>query len=93
MNYQTAKDTFEELKNFEGKATFQGEETKISFFVLVPQDEAGKITHDTLTSTYNANSSFEIEGSHSQPYTILGVNAEEGKIVNDPDYFMKLLVW
>lgn len=93
MKYLTAKDTFEELKNFEGRAMFQGEETKISFFVLVPEDEADKVTPDTLTSTYNANSSFEIEGSHNQSYTILGVNTEEGKIVNDPDYFMKLLVW
>ena len=67
MKYQTAKDAFEELKNFEGKATFQGEETKIDFFVLVPEEDAGNVNAESLTTTYNAGTSFEIEGSHGQP--------------------------
>jgi hypothetical protein len=37
MKYQNAKDAFDELKNFEGKATFKGEETVIDLFVLLPE--------------------------------------------------------
>jgi hypothetical protein len=94
MNYQNAKDIFDELKNFEGKATFKGEETKIDYFVLLPRDELAQFDIDKFLDTHQSSGSFEIEGSHEdEPYTLIAVNLAEKSFSNDVDYFMKLLVW
>lgn len=93
MNYDNAKDAFEELKNFEGKADFQGEETIIDYFVLLPKDNIDDFNLETFLSQYTASGSFEIEGDHDVKYTIIGINKEVRKYSNDIDYFLKLLVW
>jgi len=94
MKYQNAKDVFEELKNFEGKATFQGEETVIEYFVLLPKDELAEFDINRFIELHRASGSFEIEGSHEgEEYTLIGVNATDGRYSDDVDYFMKLLVW
>ncbi|HYD92434.1 MAG TPA: hypothetical protein VEA37_13220 [Flavobacterium sp.] len=94
MKYQNAKDVFEELKNFDGKATFQGEETVIDYFVLLPKDELAGFDIKQFIATHQASGSFEIEGSHEdEAYTLIGINAAGNKYSNDVDYFLKLLVW
>lgn len=94
MKYQDAQDVFEELKNFEGKATFKGEETVIDYFVLLPKSEIEDFDINNFIERYQASTSFEIEGSHEgEAYTILGISIQEEKYSNDVDYFMKLLVW
>ena len=94
MNYQNAKDIFDELKNFEGKATFKGEDTVIDYFVLLPKDEITNLEINNFLETHQSSSSFEIEGRHDgEAYTLIGINLEEKRFSNDVDYFMKLLVW
>ena len=94
MKYQNAKDVFEELKNFEGKATFKGEETVIEYFVLLPKDELAGFDIKQFIATHKSTGSFEIEGAHEdEAYTLIGINATENKYSNDVDYFLKLLVW
>ncbi len=94
MNYQNAKDIFDELKNFEGKATFKGEDTVIDYFVLLPKDEITNLEINNFLETHQSSSSFEIEGRHDdEVYTLIGINLEEKRFSNDVDYFMKLLVW
>jgi len=94
MNYQNAKDIFDELKNFEGKATFKGEETVIDYFVLIPKDEILNFDIDKFLETHQSSGSFEIEGRHEdEAYTLIAVNSTGKKFSNDVDYFMKLLVW
>ena len=94
MNYQSAKEIFDELKNFEGKATFQGSATVIDLFVLLPQKEADEINPARFLDIHNASGSFEIEGDHDDDdYTIVGINTENHEYSNDMEYFRKLLVW
>lgn len=94
MNYQNAKDIFDELKNFEGKATFKGEDTVIDYFVLLPKDDITNLEINNFLETHQSSSSFEIEGRHDdEVYTLIGINLEEKRFSNDVDYFMKLLVW
>jgi len=93
MKYLNAKDAFDELQNFEGKATFKGEETIIDLFVLLPEDEALGIDIKDFVDKHQSSGSFEIEGDHNEPYTILAINLSELKWSNDTDYFMQLLVW
>lgn len=94
MKYQDAQDVFEELKNFEGKATFKGEETVIDYFVLLPKSEIENFNISNFIERYQASTSFEIEGSHEdEAYTILAISFQQEKYSNDVDYFMKLLVW
>ena len=93
MKYQNAKDAFEELKNFEGKATFKGEETIIDFFVLLPEEEAKDIELQDFLNHHQASGSFEVEGGHSEEYTILGINTSKPAYSNDSDYFLQMLVW
>ncbi|MNK07642.1 hypothetical protein D3C87_255570 [compost metagenome] len=94
MKYQDAQDVFEELKNFEGKATFKGEETIIDYFVLLPKNEIENFDIVNFIEHYQASTSFEVEGEHEkEDYTLVGINLEEAKYSNDVDYFMKLLVW
>jgi hypothetical protein len=94
MKYLDAKDVFEELKSFEGKATFKGENTIIDYFVLMPKTEIEDFDVKTFLETYQASTSFEIEGYHEkEPYTLIGINIDEERSTNDVDYFMKLIVW
>lgn len=94
MKYQDAQDVFEELKNFEGKATFKGEETIIDYFVLLPKDGIENFDVVNFIEHYQASTSFEVEGSHEkEDYTLIAINLEGEKYSNDIDYFMKLLVW
>ena len=94
MNYQNAKDIFDELKNFEGKATFKGEDTVIDYFVLLPKDEITNLEINKFLETHQSSSSFEIEGRHDgEAYTLIGLNLEKKRFSNDVDYFMKILVW
>lgn len=93
MKYQNAKDAFEELKNFEGKATFKGEETVIDLFVLLPEEEAKDIDIKEFLNNHQASGSFEIEGDHSHEYTIIGINTSIPSYSNDSDYFLQMLVW
>jgi hypothetical protein len=93
MKYQNAKDAFDELKNFEGKATFKGEETVIDLFVLLPEQEAQDINIKEFLNNHQASGSFEIEGDHSDEYTLIGINTSTSAHSNDTDYFMQLLVW
>ena len=92
MNYQNAKDAFDELKNFEGKATFRGEDTVIDYFVLLPRQGVEDLNLEPFLKQYTANSSFEIEGNHDEPYTIIAINTEDMKYNNDTDYFLTMLV-
>ena len=92
MNYQNAKDAFDELKNFEGKATFRGEDTVIDYFVLLPRQGVEDLNLEPFLEQYTANSSFEIEGNHDEPYTIIAINTEDMKYNNDTDYFLTMLV-
>lgn len=93
MKYQNAKDAFEELKNFAGKATFKGEETIIDLFVLLPKEEAKDINIKDFLSNHKASGSFEIEGDHTADYTIIGINVSSPDYSNDTDYFLQMLVW
>ncbi|AWH83687.1 hypothetical protein HYN59_00505 [Flavobacterium album] len=94
MDYQYAKDAFEELKNFEGKADFKGADTVIDYFVLLPKKEVEDIDINAFLETHQASGSFEIEGGHEdEKYTIIGINVAKAAYSNDVDYFMKLLVW
>lgn len=94
MKYLDAKDVFEELKSFEGKATFKGEETIIDYFVLLPKTGIENFDVKVFLDTYQASTSFEIEGSHEdESYTLLGINMDEERYANDVDYFMKMIVW
>jgi len=93
MTYNNAKDVFEELKNFEGKADFKGEKTIIDYFVLLPKDDVTNLNLEAFLEKYTASGSFEIEGDHDAAYTIIGINTSEMKYSDDTDYFMKLLVW
>lgn len=94
MKYLDAKDVFEELKSFEGKTTFKGEDVVIDYFVLLPKTDIEDFNVNTFLDTYQASTSFEIEGSHEgEPYTLIGINIDEERYSNDVDYFMKLLVW
>ena len=93
MKYLNAKDAFEELKNFEGKATFKGEETVIDIFVLLPADEAKDIKIKDFLDMHQSRESFEIEGDHSGEYTLLGINLRDLRYSDDTDYFMQLIVW
>jgi hypothetical protein len=94
MKYLDAKDVFEELKSFEGKATFKGENTIIDYFVLLPKTEIEDFDVKTFLETYQASTSFEIEGYHQkEPYTILGISIDGEHWSDDVDYFMRLIVW
>ena len=93
MKYQNAKDAFEELKNFEGKATFKGEETVIDFFVLLPEEEAKDMNIKDFLHNHQSSGSFEIEGTHSAEYIIIGINTSIPAYSNDTDYFLHMLVW
>lgn len=94
MKYLDAKDVYEELKSFEGKATFKGDETIIDYFVLLPKHDLDNFDINSFFDRYQASTSFEIEGSHeSESYTILGISITQEKYSNDLDYFMKLIVW
>jgi hypothetical protein len=94
MKYLDAKDVFEELKSFEGRTTFKGEETVIDYFVLLPKTDMKDFDIKFFFDTYQASTSFEIEGSHEdEPYTLIGVSMNQERYSNDVDYFMKLIVW
>jgi hypothetical protein len=93
MNYENAKDTFDELKNFEGRATFKGKETVIEYFVLLPRTELEDFSLERFLDHYTASGSFEIEGDHDAKYTIIGINAAKRIYSDDADYFARLLVW
>ncbi len=94
MDYQNAKDVFEELKNFEGKADFKGTDTVIDYFVLLPKKEIEGFDINAFLDIHQASGSFEVEGSHEdEKYTIIGINLAHMDYSNDVDYFMKLLVW
>lgn len=92
MKYQNAKDAFDELKNFEGKATFKGEDTVIDLFVLLTSDEAASIDIKEFVEHYQATGSFEVEGDNDQDYTLLGVNLGRPAYTNDTDYLLLLLI-
>lgn len=93
MNYLNAKDTFDELKNFEGKATFKGEDTVIDLFVLLPKADMADFNIAPFIAQHQATGSFEVEGGHDEPYTIIGINIKEEKYSDDAGYFMSLIVW
>lgn len=94
MDYQYAKDAFEELKNFEGKADFKGSDTVIDYFVLLPKSKLVGFDIETFLNTHQSTGSFEVEGGHEdEKYTIIGVSAVKHDYSNDVDYFLKLLVW
>ena len=94
MKYLDAKDVFEELKSFEGRTTFKGEDSVIDYFVLLPKAEIEDFDVKVFLDTYQASTSFEIEGSHEgEPYTLIAINMNEERYSNDVDYFMKMIVW
>lgn len=94
MKYLDAKDAFEELKSFEGRATFKGEETVIDYFVLLPKADIKDFNVKAFLDTYQASTCFEIEGSHEgEAYTLIAINMNEERYSNDVDYFMKMIVW
>lgn len=93
MQYDYAKDIFDELKNVEGKATFEGSETVIDYFVLLPKEELGDFSLEGFLKQYAANTSFEIEGNHELAYTIIGINAQIPEYTDDGDYLAKLTIW
>lgn len=94
MKYLDAKDVFEELKSFEGRTSFKGEETVIDYFVLLPKSDMKELDVKAFLDTYQASTSFEIEGSHEgESYTIIGISMNEERYSNDVDYFMKMIVW
>ncbi len=94
MDYQNAKDAFDELKNFEGKADFKGTDTVIDYFVLLPKNNLHGFDINAFLATHQATDSFEVEGDHEgEKYTIIGISTERKKFSNNVDYFMKLLVW
>jgi len=92
MTYDNAKDVFEELKNFEGKADFKGEEIIIDYFVLLPKAQLDDFNLEAFLDLYTASGSFEVEGNHDEKYTIIGINTATLRYTNDTDYFMTMLV-
>lgn len=92
MKYQIAKDVFEELKNFEGKATFKGEETIIDLFVLLPESEVAGLDIKEFLGHHQATTSFEVEGNHDDNYTIIGINTSLPDYTGDSDYLQLLIV-
>ena len=94
MKYEIAKDTYEELKNFEGKATFKGEDTVIDLFVLIPKSDVENLNITDFIQQHQSSGGFEIEGRHEgEEYTILGISTKEERYSDDTDYFMQLIVW
>jgi hypothetical protein len=93
MIYDYAKDIFDELKNFEGKATFEGSETVIDYFVLLPKEELDDFSLPGFLEQYTANTSFEVEGNHNLAYTIIGINTATPDYTDDSDYLAKLTIW
>lgn len=93
MKYQEAKDIFDELKNYEGKATFEGETTVIEYFVLLPKPELEDFDLKGFLDKYTASGSFEVEGDHKLAYTIIGNNTNKPDYFTDADYLAKLTVW
>ncbi len=94
MKYLDAKDVFEELKSFEGRTTFKGEDIVIDYFVLLPKSMIKDLNVKTFLDTYQASTSFEIEGGHEdESYTLIGISMSEERYSNDVDYFMKMIVW
>ncbi|MGQ2985088.1 hypothetical protein [Flavobacterium sp.] len=94
MDYQYAKDAFEELKNFEGKADLKGSDTVIDHFVLLPKNGLDGFDITAFLDTHRSTGSFEIEGSHEEEqYTIIGISVIKKAYSNDVDYFLRLLVW
>lgn len=93
MNYDYAKDIFDALKNVEGKATFEGSETVIDFFVLLPKEELDDFSLSGFLEQYDANTSFEVEGNHNIAYSIIGINTEIPDYTDDADYLAKLTIW
>ena len=93
MTYDYAKDIFDELKNVEGKATIEGSETVIDYFVLLPKEELDDFSLSGFLKQYTANTSFEIEGNHDLAYTIIGINAAAAEYTDDADYLAKLTIW
>jgi len=93
MNYENAKDAFNELKNFEGKATFKGEATVIDYFVLLPKEDVENLDLTGFLDRYDSSGSFEVEGDNNEPYTIIAINTQEERYNNDTDYFLRMLVY
>lgn len=93
MKYEHAQDVYDELKNFEGKATFKGEDTIIDMFILLPKSEAENFNTEEFLQRHQSIGGFEIEGNHDESYTIVGINIDHKRYSNDTDYFMKLIVW
>ncbi|MCW4467420.1 hypothetical protein OGH69_00435 [Flavobacterium sp. MFBS3-15] len=94
MDYQYAKDAFDELKNFEGKADFKGTDTVIDYFVLLPKSALDGFDIRDFLATHQSTGSFEIEGGHEdEKYTLIGISTARKEYSNDVDYFLKLLVW
>jgi hypothetical protein len=94
MKYEIAKDTYDELKNFEGKATFKGEDTVIDLFVLMPKSDVENLNIKEFIEHHKASGGFEIEGRHEgEEYTILGISIKEERYTDDTDYFMQMIVW
>lgn len=92
MKYEYAKSVFDELKNFEAKATMPGSETVIEFFVLMPKAELEDFSLEGFLGQYTANTSFEIEGNHNGSYTIIGINSSNREYTTDADYLARMVV-
>ena len=62
--------------------------------MLLPKSEIKDFNVKTFLETYQASTSFEIEGSHEdEPYTLIAISMTEERYSNDVDYFMKMIVW
>ncbi|MFP9113760.1 hypothetical protein ACLI1A_07440 [Flavobacterium sp. RHBU_3] len=92
MQYDYAKSVYDELKNFEGKATFEGSDVVIEYFVLMPKPELEDFSLPGFLDEYKANSSFEIEGPHDIAYTIIGISTHPREYTDDADYLARLIV-
>jgi hypothetical protein len=92
MNYDNAKDAFDELKNLDGKISFKGENTLIDYFVLLPTATMDDFVIEDFLDQYTTSGSFEVEGNHDEPYTIIAINAVDKVYNNDTDYFQRMLV-
>ncbi|WP_165764676.1 hypothetical protein [Flavobacterium cyanobacteriorum] len=93
MDYQEAKDLYDELKNFEGKASFKGEDTVIDLFVLLPEEDAAALDMALFLRQHQSTGSFEISGPHNAAYTVIGINIAKQDYSNDTDYFAAMIVW
>ena len=95
MDYQKAKDIYDELVKFEGEAKLPGNsDAYIDIFVLLPKNQAENIDIKEFMDVHTASGSFEIEGEHEgEEYALLGINLKTAEYTDDLDYFMKLLVW